>query len=182
MRNTEQKRMVLYKGTEFKKCYVFTIFGIMLSVLLHYLRIFAVVYLFKENEEQFVSTIVWVALLNTGADIGFFFLWKSLIMQLSFLLGSYRIEASKLILYFPYWGELICRREDIVSAEICSVQCFRGGAKQEVFRIILNGYANEDKSTEVFQNTGIAQRKKAIFFVDALPIQDFLQSNQTDGL
>ena len=167
--------MLLYRGTEFCKCYAFTVIGLILGWLLHCVRIAAMIYCFISYRTDLCTTVFLLSVLSIGADAGFFFLFKSLFTQLSFLRGSYRIEDSKLIFRFPLWGEMSCSRNEIVCAEVCSVYCFRGGAEQKVFRILLNGYTHNDKSAAIFQNTGIAQRKKAFFFADPLPIQEFLR-------
>lgn len=95
MRIVDQRRTVLHKGTEFKKCCFFTIFGMALSWLLHCVRIAAMVYLYCEYQADLLGTVILLTLLSSGTDVGFFFLWKSLITQLSYLLGSYRIKVRR---------------------------------------------------------------------------------------
>ena len=171
------KKLMFYKGTEFSKCFLLTIIGIVLTCLLHYVRIIAIVYLFIEYMDNLTSTVLLLSVLSLGADVGLFFLSKALITQLSFLLGSYRVDSTKLILRFPFQGELICPWEEISCAELCYIYCFRGGRKQKVLRILLNGYTSEDKNDFFFSDTGIVQRKKTFLFAEPMAIQEVLQKH-----
>lgn len=170
------RKMVLYKGTAFKSCFRFTILGLVFLLLLHYVRIAAVVYSLL-TYGVLPETVLLLAFLSLGTDVSLFFLGRSLITQLSYLLGSYRISDGTLILRFPLWGEMICRPEEIARTELCHVCCFLGGKQQKVLRILLKGFSSEDEDCFFFRNTGAAQRKKAILFVEPIDIQPFLQAH-----
>ena len=176
--NNKWTKMLLYRGTEFCKCYAFTVIGLILGWLLHCGRMVAMIYFWQGFSADPFGTILLLFALGIGADVGFFFLLKSLLTQLSFLLGTYRVEENKLIFHFPLWGEMSCSYEEIAAADFCTVCCFHGGAEQKVFRILLQGYTEEDKSTHIFQNTGIAWRKKAFFFAEPAPVQEFIHRNE----
>lgn len=173
------RKMVLCKGTVFKSCFRFTILGLVCLLLLHYVRIAAVVYSLL-TYGVLPETVLLLAFLSLGTDVGLFFPGRSLITQLSYLLGSYRISDGTLILRFPLWGEKICRPEEIARAELCHVCCFRGGNKQKVLRILLKGFSEEDEDSFFFRNTGAAFRKKSLLFAEPEEVLAFLQEHTID--